>query len=121
MPDRGAIIAAVESYCRVQCDKDAQGWASLFTDDVFHEDPVGIHQSRGKDAVTGAFWDHIVRNDVRIWLTDDIIVCGSEALAIMACEVGPSEHRRKISPVVDHFVFADDGRIASVRGFYNLA
>ncbi len=121
MPDRAAIIAAIESYCRVQSEKDQDGWARLFTDDVFHEDPVGIQQTRGRVHVVGAFWDSIVRNEVRIWLTDKIIVCGREALAIMACEIGPASNRRRLSPVVDQFVFADDGRIESVRGFYNLA
>lgn len=120
MLDRTTITAAIETYCRVQSDKDADGWAALFAEDVFHEDPVGIAQNRGKGHVTGAFWEHIVRNDVKIWLTDQVIVCGNEALAIMACEVGPPENRRRIAPVVDQFVFADDGRIASVRGFYNF-
>jgi hypothetical protein len=122
MTDRAAIVAAIETYCRVQCDKDKDGWAALFAEDVFHEDPVGFQrQSRGKSHVIGSFWDSIVRNDVRIWLTDKVIVCGNEALAIMACEIGPSDNRRQLSPVVDQFVFAEDGRIASVRGFYNLS
>lgn len=120
MIDRATIVTAIETYCRVQTEKDAQGWAGLYTDDVFHEDPVGISQARGKDHMVGPFWDHIVRNDVRIWLTDDIIVCGNEALAIMACEFGPPDNRRNIAPTVDHFVFDDAGLISSVRGFYNL-
>ena len=120
MVDRATITSAIETYCRVQCDKDAAGWATLFADDVFHEDPVGVQQTRGKHHVVGAFWDSIVRNDVKIWLTDKIIVCGNEAIAIMACEIGPATNRRRLSPVVDQFVFGDDGRITSVRGFYNF-
>jgi SnoaL-like domain len=121
MTDRAAIIAAIETYCRVQSEKDRDGWAALFAEDVFHEDPVGIHQqTRGKVHVVGPFWASIVRNEVKIWLTDKIIVCGNEALAIMTCEIGPADNRRRLTPVVDLFVFADDGRIASVRGFYNL-
>ena len=92
MPDRAAIVAivaAVEAYCQAQSTKDADAWAALFAEDVFHEDPVGVRQSRGKSHVVSAFWDHIVRNDVHIWLTDEVIVCGDEALAIMACEIGP--------------------------------
>jgi ketosteroid isomerase-like protein len=119
MVERAAIITAIETYCRVQCEKDAQGWAALFADDVFHEDPIG-QPTRGKQHVVGVFWDSIVRNDVKIWLTDSIIVCGNEAIAIMACEIGPSDNRRKLAPVVDQFVFAEDGRISSVRGFYNF-
>jgi hypothetical protein len=74
----------------------------------------------GREAITGAFWDQIVRNDVRIWLTDEVIVCGNEAMALLACEVGPPDHRRRMSPVVDHLVSDAQGRIAAVRGFYNL-
>lgn len=122
MMERAAIIATINTYCRVQSEKDENGWAALFTEDVLHEDPVGIGRSmRGKNHVVGAFWDSIVRNEVRIWLEDEIIVCGNEALAIMACDIGPNNARRRLSPVVDHFVFADDGRISSVRGFYNLS
>lgn len=120
MPNREAIVAAIETYCRVQTDKDREGWEALFAEDVFHEDPVGFGGKTGRDHISGPFWDHIVRNDVAIWLTDEIVVSGKEAVAIMACEVGPEGGRRRMAPVVDHFVFADDGRIASVRGFYNL-
>jgi steroid delta-isomerase len=120
MPDRAHITAAIETYCRVQCEKDAAGWAALFAEDVFHEDPIGVQPTRGKQHVVGVFWDSIVRNDVKIWLTDKIIVCGNEAIAIMACEIGPADQRRQLTPVVDQFVFGDDGRIASVRGFYNF-
>jgi hypothetical protein len=121
MVDRTNITAAIERYCRVQCEKDADGWAALFDDDVFHEDPVGVKQSRGKHYVVGAFWNNIVRNEVKIWLTDKVIVCGNEAMAIMACEIGPVSNRRLLAPVVDQFVFGNDGRIVSVRGFYNLS
>jgi SnoaL-like domain len=120
MVDRATIVTAIETYCRVQCDKDAAGWAALFADEVLHEDPVGIQQTHGKRHVIGAFWDNIVRNDVKIWLTDKIIVCGNEAVAIMACEIGPSDNRRKLTPVVDQFVFDNAGKMVSVRGFYNL-
>lgn len=118
--ERAAIVAAVETYCRAQSTKDRKTWAALFAEDIFHEDPVGVHQARGKHHVVGPFWDHIVRNDVSIWLTSDVIVCGNEALAIMACDIGPADKRRRLTPVVDQFVFDEDGRIVSLRGFYNL-
>ena len=77
MADRAAITTAIETYCRVQSEKDRDGWAALFTEDAFHEDPVGVHgQTRGKVHVVGPFWDSIVRNEVN-WLTDKIIVRGT--------------------------------------------
>ena len=121
MTDRACIVAAIETYCRAQTEKDHTAWRSLFAEDVFHEDPVGLRQNQGKDYVTGPFWEEIVRNDVSIWLVDQIIVCGNEALAIMACEIGPKGNRRRMAPVVDHFVFDELGQMTRVRGFYNLS
>lgn len=120
MPDRHAILASIDTYCRAQTEKDKAAWSNLFADDVLHEDPVGMGSKRGHAAITGPFWEHIVRNDVRIWLTDQVIVCGNEAIAILACEVGPAESRRRLGPVVDHLVFDETCKISSVRGFYNL-
>ncbi|MCE7798446.1 nuclear transport factor 2 family protein [Sphingobium sufflavum] len=120
MTDHATIVAAIHRYCRVQCEKDREGWASLFAEDVVQEDPVGLSRTQGRAQVTGPFWDNIVRNDVQIWLTDEIIVCGREAVAIMACDIGPADRRRRLAPVVDQFVFDAEGRIAVVRGFYNL-
>lgn len=120
MIERNVIVDAIEAYCRAQTEKDHALWQTLFADDVFHEDPVGVRQNTGKANITGPFWEEIVRNDVSIWLTDRIIVCGNEALAIMACEIGPEGARRKLAPVVDQFVFDDSGKMTSVRGFYNL-
>lgn len=118
MTDRAQIAAAIETYCRAQTEKDHAAWKTLFAENVFHEDPVGLRQNC--DYVTGPFWEEIVRNDVSIWRTDELIVCGNEALAIMACEIGPEGQRRKLAPVVDQFVFDEAGKITSVRGFYNL-
>lgn len=120
MTDRAHIVAAIEAYCRAQTEKDHAAWATLFAEDVLHEDPVGLRQNRGRDHVIGPFWEEIVRNQVSIWLTDQVIVCGNEAVAIMACEIGPEGQRRKMTPVVDQFVFDEAGRMKSVRGFYNL-
>jgi SnoaL-like domain len=120
LTDPAMIVAAIETYCRSQTEKDYPAWQGLFAEDVFHEDPVGLRQNRGKAHVTGPFWEEIVRNQVSIWLTDEIIICGNEALAIMACEIGPEGNRRRLAPVVDQFMFDEAGRMTSVRGFYNL-
>jgi hypothetical protein len=38
----------------------------------------------------------------------------------MRAETGPEDTRRVTGPIVDHFVFDDDGKITSVRAFYNF-
>jgi steroid Delta-isomerase len=63
----------------------------------------------------------IVAGDADLRLTEDVIVCGHEAVAIMACQTGPKEARRSTGPIVDLFVFDEAGKIARVRAFYKFA
>jgi hypothetical protein len=39
---------------------------------------------------------------------------------MMRAETTHEGQRRVTAPIVDHFVFDGDGRIASVRAFYNF-
>jgi steroid delta-isomerase len=119
MPDRDHIGEAIRTYCRAETDKDRETWMALFSEDVVHEDPVGVMTRRGLSELAN-LWDMIVRGDAHLWLTDDVIVCGDEAMALMACETGPADARRKTGPIVDHFVFDAAGKIASVRAFYKF-
>jgi steroid Delta-isomerase len=120
MPDRDHIVAAVETYCRTETVKDREGWLALFADNIVHEDPVGVAVRTGMEGV-GQLWEMIVAGDVDLRLTDDVIVCGNEAIALMACETGPAGARRKTGPIVDHFIFDEDGKIVSLRAFYKYA
>jgi hypothetical protein len=115
--DRSAIVAAIETYCRAETEKDKAVWMGLFTEDVVHEDPVGVSTNRGLKALD-AFWDVIVGSDVDLELVEEVIVCGHEAVAIMRCEVGPPDARVRVGPIVDHFTFDAAGKITQVRAFY---
>jgi hypothetical protein len=47
-----------------------------------------------------------------------VIVCGNEAIAILAADVTRDGARHRVGPIVDHFVFGDDGKIKSMRAFW---
>ena len=47
------------------------------------------------------------------------IVCGNEAIAFMRAEAGPPNARAVYEPIIDNFVFDDDGKIVRVRAFYD--
>jgi ketosteroid isomerase-like protein len=116
--NKQTIINAIAEYCRAENDKDKQAWLALFAENIVHEDPVGMVSSAGKEKVA-AFWDQmVVPNNVELWLTDEVIVCGNEAIALMQCRVGPADKRQESGRIVDNFVFDDAGKITRVRAFY---
>ena len=47
-----------------------------------------------------------------------MIVCGSEAMAIIKAEVGPQDNRRTLAPIVDHFTFNEAGKVVAMRAFF---
>jgi hypothetical protein len=114
------IVAAIKTYCMAESERDRTAWLGLFAEDIVHEDPVGISTNRGLEALS-KFWDRILASNVDLRLLEDVIVCGKEAVAIMGCETGPAEARRKTAPIVDLFVFNDAGKITNVRAFYKYA
>ena len=118
MPKPAAIAAAIATYCRAETTGDKDAFMALFADTVLHEDPVGLairHDRAGLEEL----WGMAQGANVELWLEQDIIVCGNEAMAIMRCRTGPADARRESGTIVDHFVFDEAGKIVSVRAFYN--
>lgn len=112
------MIEAIRSYCRAETEGDKEAFMTLFADKVLHEDPVGVavrHDRAGLEEL----WGMAQAGNVELWLTDDVIVCGNEAIALMRCRTGPAGDRTERGPIVDHFTFDDAGKITSVRAFYN--
>jgi steroid delta-isomerase len=118
MPDRDAMIAAVETHCRASTEGDFDAWVKIWADDAVVEDPVGAPPHRGIEAIRTTFWGMSRNAAPKLELTEDVIVCGNEALAIMKVEVGPPDNRRKLGPVVDHFTFDEDAKITGMRAFF---
>jgi hypothetical protein len=117
VPDRDLMVQAIETYCQAEIEQDKATWMSLFDEHIVHEDPVGVTTRRGLVELE-SLWALIVAGNTNLWLTDDVIICGHEAIALMACETGPADARRKTGPIVDLFVFNDDNKITNVRAFY---
>jgi steroid delta-isomerase len=111
----------VRTYCRAESAKDRESWLSLFAADAVHEDPVGAPVNRGVEAI-GEFFDAGAgRMDLDLHATSAPIVVGDEALVFLAVHVGHGAERLVLAPIVDHMVFDDAGRIASLRAFFDPA
>jgi steroid Delta-isomerase len=118
--DRERMVAAVKTHCQASTEGNREVWVKIFANDVVIEDPVGSGAIyRGIEAVSATFWDRSQGAKPRLQLTEEVIVSGKEAVAILSAEVGPESARRKLAPIVDHFTFNEDGKVASMRAFFN--
>ena len=119
MPDREAMITAIETHCRAESAGDKEAWVNIFAESIVIEDPVGsgnVH--RGIAAVSGDFWDRAQQHWPKVQLTQAPIVSGNEAIAILKAEIGPDGARQSFAPIVAHFVFDDNGKVESLRAFF---
>jgi steroid delta-isomerase len=119
MLSREDIAKAVETYCRAESEKDWSSWINLFAEEVVHEEPVGVTIRRGRDELR-SLWSTIEGVEFRLRV-EDLIVCGAEAVAILAVDVGSGEPRHTSRPIVDHFTFDETGKIVGVRVFLEIA
>ena len=120
MVAREHVEQVVVRYCAAETTKDRDAWLSLFTADATVEEADGS-KIQGVDALRAFFDASVARLDLDLHETAPPIVVGDEALAFLELHLGRGADRHTLSPIVDHFVFDGDGRIASVRAFYDVA
>ncbi|MGE3690302.1 MAG: nuclear transport factor 2 family protein [Novosphingobium sp.] len=120
MADREVLAATVERLMRTTREGNYDEWLTVWADDAEIEDPIGAPPWRGIEAIRTDFWEasHGAAPSARF--LGDVIVCGNEAIALLEVEVDAPEGRMTLSPVVDHFLFDEAGRIKRLRAFYQL-
>ena len=120
MVTRAHVEQVVARYCTAETTKDRDTWLSLFRTDATVEEADGT-TIEGVDAMRAFFDTSVARLDLDLHETAPPIVVGDEALAFLELHLGREADRHTLSPIVDHFVFDGEGRIASVRAFYDVA
>ena len=120
MVTREHVEQVLARYCTAETTKDRATWLSLFTGDATVEEADGS-TIRGADAMRAFFDASVARLDLDLHETAPPIVVGDEALAFLELHLGRGADRHVLAPIVDHFVFDADGRISSVRAFYDVA
>ena len=112
---RATMDAYLESWRR----NDPEARFRLFVDEPVVEDPVGTPPYRGRDNVR-QFWKAAAWPGVEFDATlHKFIACGCEALAHFTIRLVGGGRPPMSIEVHETVRFADDGRIAELRAYWN--
>jgi steroid Delta-isomerase len=100
---------------------DREGWLDCFADGATMEDPIGSDVRVGRDSIAG-MWDfaHSVADSTEMSPTGPVRVVTNEA-AFPFHVVTEFGGNKMMLDVIDAMVFDDDGRIVSMRAYWNMA
>jgi len=113
------ITVTIDRYVEVFSAGDRAGYLALFTDDATVEDPVGGEVARGTDGL-GAFWDGVraMASDIALTRTGPARIAAGEAAFPLRAVTDLGEMKLAVE-IIDVMAFADDGRITSLRAFWD--
>ena len=116
------IRDTIQRYQTTFNNGDREAWLALFADDGVIEDPVG---SPAREGAVGraAFWDEVHQRTTdgsvgSVRMIQGPAVCGLEAAWAFELWV-PLGDKSAVVAIIDHGVFTEDGRIRSIRAFWN--
>lgn len=115
------VEAAVEEYFNAVGAFDVQRYVNTFAPDGVLEDPVGTPPVQGTAAIT-AFITNIIAPFREIkHKIQDINVCGNEAAVNWKLHLKTTTGKKIIIDGMGVFSFNQDGKLQSVREFWDLA
>jgi steroid delta-isomerase len=119
MADRDSINKTIDTYLAAFSAADREGWLQCFADDAWIEDPVGTRRREGVDAIA-AFWDetHAVPDAIELRPLGIRTIIDDEAVVTMQARPDLGGETYAID-IVDHMTFGDDGRITTLRAFFD--
>ena len=113
------IRATIDAYAKYSTAGDIDGLLSLFTEDARQEDPVGQPANVGRDAIRGFFENVKSVGPMELSLARDPIIIGNEAIVFLTVVSHVGDQDVRVPFIADHMTFSDDGRIASLRAFFD--
>jgi steroid delta-isomerase len=119
--DAATIRATVDRYTACFSAADKEAFLANFADDAWIEDPVGTPRRDGKQSI-GEFWDQSqgMADSVELRRTGPVRVAAGEAAFPMQARpvIGGTTY---CVHIVDVMTFDDDGRITTMRAFWDPA
>ena len=121
MADAETIRATITRYIAAMSAADRDTWIGCFSPDATLEDPVGSGVVTGSEAI-GEFFDnaHAMSDAIAMEATGPIRVAAGEAAWPFRIRTTLGDDQFEM-PVIDVMTFDDDGRITSMRAFWDMA
>ncbi len=115
------ITATIDRYVAAFSQGDKDGYLGLFAPDAILEDPVGSDVCHGPVEIAG-FWDGVRALTPTIVLEvvgTPRVAAGEAAFALRALpELGDT---KMVVDIIDVMSFDDDGKITSLRAYWDMA
>ena len=120
MADESVIRETIENYLKAFTAGDGDAYVALFTDDATVEDPVGSPVHHGKDAIAAFFANsQSLAESIELRSLGVTNVCDGQAA--FAFEIRPTiGGATYLLNGIDVMTFAADGRITSMRAFFQM-
>jgi steroid delta-isomerase len=118
MPTPEEIRATVHSYVDMMCKSDIDGILALYADDATAEDPVGGEIQQGKEALRNFY--ALTAPALHVELNGPVCVAGNQCAFLLLAELTMGDAKHYLD-ATDAFVFGDDGKITSMRAYWNPA
>jgi steroid delta-isomerase len=116
MPTPEEIRKVVHSYAEMMCKSDIDGILALYAEDATVEDPAGGEIQRGKEALRNFY--SLAAPALQVELNGPICVSGAQCAFLVLAEFTMGEVKRYLD-ATDVFTFDDDGKITSMRAFWD--
>ena len=118
-PDK--ISRAVRAYFLAIRAMDGEAWANTFAEDGNTQDPVGTPTITGRAAIR-EFLESICKNFKSVGLTEDSVFVAGNGAAVKWTGHGTSSTGKEVKfEGVDVFEVNEDGKIQTVRAYWNPA
>ena len=119
--DAATIRATVEAYCASFTKGDQAAYVDLFASDAWIEDPVGTPRYEGRQAIGGFFaQSSSMAESIELRQTGPVRVAAGECAFPMQArpDIGGTTF---VVDIIDVMTFDDDGKITTMRAFWDPA
>jgi len=118
MPTPDEMRSVVQSYVDMMCKSDIDGIMALYADDATAEDPVGGEVQTGAEALRNFY--ALAAPALQVELNGPICVSGRECAFLVLAELSMGDTKQYLD-AIDVFIFNDEGKITSMRAYWNPA
>jgi steroid delta-isomerase len=113
--------ATVDRYTAAFTAGDRDGYVGLFTEDAWIEDPVGTPRVEGHDGIRAFFeQNRAMAEEITLRRTGPVRVAAGECAFPMQARPVLGDTTFAVH-IIDVMTFADDGRITTMRAFWDPA